>query len=159
MKTTINAYWNNLNERERWVLGSGVISCIFYLFYLVAYSPLTTAVHNKSQQLIEKQETLRWMQQVRLDYKVKKNPQLLTSSKLLTVLADEMNATSFKRFTYQLQQTGVSDIQLVFDQVPYNPFIAWLWSFSEKYTISIKQLMIERTDTPGIVKIMMVIAN
>lgn len=157
MKASIKAYWTNLNERERLILGLGIIFCTFYLFYLLMYSPLTNAVHSKSQQLLEKQETLVWMQQVRHQHKNKKSPEVLTSSKLLTVMADQLNGTSFKQFPYQLQQTGVSDIQLVFDRVPYNAFIGWLWSMSEKYTVSIKQLSIERTDTPGVVKLALVI--
>lgn len=159
MKSSVKAYLVSLNQRERWMLGIGVIFCIFYLFYLLIYSPLINAVHDKSQQFVEKQETLVWMQEVRQQYKNKKAPQALTSSKLLTVLADQLNKTSFKSFPYQLQQTGVSDIQLVFDQVPYNAFIAWLWSISEKYAISIKQLSVDRTDTPGVVKLVMVIAT
>ena len=158
MKVMIKNYWSNLNERERWILGSGVVFCVCYLFYLLVYAPLINAVHNKSQQLIENQETLVWMQQVHQQFKVKKKPQVLTSSKLLSVLAEKLNVTSFKHFPYQLQQTGVSDIQLVFEQVPFNPFIAWLYSLSEQYAISIKQLNIERTDTPGEVKLMLVIA-
>ena len=155
----MNVYWSNLNERERWILSLGALFCVLYLFYLLIYSPLTSAVHDKSQQLAEKQETLVWMQHVRQQYKIKKAPETLTSSKLLTVLAEQLNATSFKQFPYQLQQTGASDIQLIFEKVPYNAFMSWLWSINEKYTISIKQLNAERTDTPGVVKLMIVIAT
>ena len=159
MKASAKIYWSNLNERERWTLGLGVVFCVFYMFYLLIYAPLANAVHNKSQLLIEKQETLAWMQQVRLEHKANKAPQTLTSSKLLTVLADQLNTTSFKQFPYHLQQTGVSDIQLIFDEVPYNAFIAWVWSVNEKYTISIKQLNIEHTDVPGVVKLTIIIAT
>ena len=155
----MNVYWSNLNERERWILSLGALFCVLYLFYLLIYSPLASAVHDKSQQLAEKQETLVWMQHVRQQYKIKKAPETLTSSKLLTVLAEQLNATSFKQFPYQLQQTGASDIQLIFEKVPYNAFMSWLWSINEKYTISIKQLNAERTDTPGVVKLMIVIAT
>ena len=155
----MKAYWDNLSERERWTLGVGALLCFLYLFYLLLYSPLATAVHNKSQQLTEKQETLVWMQQVRQQHKTKKAPQTLTSSKLLTVLAEQLNTTSFKQFPYQLQQIGGSDIQLLFDKVPYNAFMTWLWSVNDKYTISIKQLNVERTDSPGVVKLMIVIAT
>ncbi len=155
----MKAYWSNLSERDRWALGTGGVFCVVYLFYLLVYSPLTTAVHNKSQQLVEKQETLEWMQKVRVLHKTKKVPQTITSSKLLTVLADQLNTTAFKPFPYQLQQTGVSDIQLSFDHVPYNAFVNWLGSMNEKYTIVIKQLNIERTDTPGVVKLMIIIAT
>ncbi len=64
----------------------------------------------------------------------------------------------FKHFSYQLQQTGVSDIQLVFEQVPFNPFMIWLWSFNEKYPISITQLSVDLTETPGVVKLTLIIA-
>lgn len=47
-------YWNNLNERERWMVGIATVCVIFYLFYLFIYSPLTTAVATKFQQLQEK---------------------------------------------------------------------------------------------------------
>ena len=154
----MRAYWDNLNERERWMLGSGVVICFCYLLYLLIFSPLFNAVHKKSQQLVEKQETLVWMQQVRTQ-KIKKAPLSLSTSKLLTVLADRLNQTSFKQYPYQLQQTGVSDIQLVFDQVPYNPFVSWLWDINEQYAIAIKQLIIDRTETAGVVKLIIVIAT
>lgn len=151
----MKVYWSHLTERERWAVGIGVICCFVYLVYLLFYSPLTNAVRSKSQQLAEKRETLEWMQQ---QHKTEKTPQTLTSSKLLTVLADQLNTISFKHFPYHLQQTGASDIQLTFDKVPYNAFMAWMWSINDHYTISIKQLNVERTDTPGIVKLMIVIA-
>ena len=155
----MKVYWSNLNERERWIVGLGVVFCAIYMFYLLFYAPLASAVRYKSQQLAEKQETLVWMQQVHQQHTAKKAPQSLTSSKLLTVLAEQLNTTSFKRFPYQLQQTGASDIQLIFDKVPYNAFMAWVWSVNEKYTISIKQLNVERTASPGIVKLMIIIAS
>lgn len=159
MKTQMKNYWSSLNDRERLTLGLGVVFCICYLFYLLVYAPLTRAVNNASARLSEKKETLQWMQEVRQEYKVKKMPQVLTSSKLLTVLADSLNKTSFKQFPYQLQQTGVSDIQLVFEQVPYNAFIVWLWNMSERYIIVIKQLNIEKTETAGVVKLSLIITG
>ena len=159
MKTSLKIYWGNLNERERITLSLGIIFCVGYLFYLLVYSPLTSVVHNKSMTLLEKQETYAWMQQVRLQYQLKKPPKVLTSSNLLTVLALQLKSTSLSQFPYQLQQTGAKDIQLIFEQVPYNAFIAWIWSINEKYTLTIQQLNVERTDTPGVVKLTIVIAT
>lgn len=152
------AYWNNLNERERWILGSGTLFCIIYLFYLLLYAPLTRAVHEKSHQLIEKQSTYAWMQQVREQYKTQKTQASLTSSQLLTVLAEQLNHSSFKQYPYHLQQTAVNDIQLAFDNVPYNAFMSWLWMINEKYLISIKQFNVEHTEVQGVVKLMMVVS-
>ncbi|WP_133128016.1 type II secretion system protein GspM [Legionella nagasakiensis] len=153
----MNTYWNNLNDRERWTLGLGGLVCFFYLFYLLFYSPLTNAVKEKSQQIAEKKETLAWMQQVRMQYKAGKVPEALSNTQLLTLLANQLNHTSFQQFPYQLQQTGVGDIQLSFAQVPFNPFLQWLWSLNKNYAISMKQLSVERGDAQGVVKMQVVI--
>ena len=157
----IKAYWGTLNERDRRMLVIGTIVCVVYLFYLLIYAPVTRAVQNKSKQLIEKQETLVWMQHVRTSeqLKTKKVAQSLTSSQLLTVIAEQLSRTTFKQYRYQLQQTGVSDIQLSFDKVPYNAFMAWVWSINQKYTVIIKQLNVDRTDVSGVVKLTIMIAT
>ena len=159
MKASLKSYWGNLNERDRITLSVGIIVCGAYLLYLLIYSPLANAVHNKSNELLEKRETYAWMQQVRSHFQLKQPPKVLSSSKLLTVLAIELKSTSFKQFPYQLQQTGASDIQLSFEQVPYAAFVAWIGSINKKYTITIQQLNVDRTPTPGVVKLMMVIAT
>ena len=101
------------------------------------------------------------MQHVRTSeqLKTKKVAQSLTSSQLLTVIAEQLSRTTFKQYRYQLQQTGVSDIQLSFDKVPYNAFMAWVWSINQKYTVIIKQLNVDRTDVSGVVKLTIMIAT
>lgn len=140
------------------MVGFGVLFCFCYLFYLLFYAPLVRGVHEKSLQLVEKQETLIWMRQVRQRHQVTKAPEVLSNAQLLTLLATQLQTTSFQRFPYQLQQTGVGDIQLSFEQVPFNSFITWLWTINQKYAISIKQFSAERTDSPGIVKMLIVLA-
>ncbi len=157
MKDALKAYWNNLNDRERWMLGSGGVCCFFLLYYALLYAPLTDSVKEKSQQLKEKEETLVWMQKARSQYKRGTPAQALGSSQLLSVLANQLKSASFHGFSYQLQQTGAGDIQLSFDQVPYNPFVSWLWSVSQRYAFSIRQFNAERTGTPGVVKVLVTI--
>lgn len=152
-------YWNGLNHREQWMLGFGGVFCFFLLLYLLLFAPLNKAVHDKSQQLVEKQKTYVWMQQARLQHGTAKVHQVLSNGKLLTVLASQLKSTSFHRLPYQLQQTGAGDLQLSFDLVPYNAFMTWLWSFNQQYAFSIKQFSAERTDTPGVVKIMLTITH
>lgn len=153
----MKTYWNNLNDRERLMLAvGGVIGCLF-LLYLLILAPLMNAVRDKSQQLAEKQQTLAWMQQVHHQHTSIKARQVLSNSELLTVLAKQLGSTSFHRMPYQLQQTGVGDIELSFDNVPYNAFISWLWSIRKTYQFNIKQLNAERTKVPGVVKLALII--
>jgi general secretion pathway protein M len=153
----VKAYWANLSDRDRWTLSIGIIFCVLYLFYLLIYAPIVHAVHQKSQQLIEKQETLLWMQNIQKEYKARKKPEALSSGQLLSVLAEQLGNTSFKQYPYQLQQIAANDIQLSFDKVPFNSVMQWLWSINEKYTISIKRLNVDHTDTAGVVKLTVVL--
>ncbi|VEG90644.1 type II secretion system protein GspM [Legionella spiritensis] len=154
----MNSYWQNLNERERWMVGVALITVTAYLFYLFIYSPLTSAVATKSKLLTEKKETLLWMQGIHQQPHTGKSPESITDSKLLTVIASQLGAGSLGKFPYQLQQTGAGDIQLSFEKVPYTHILKWLWSLTTLYTVSIKQVHIERTQTPGVIKLTLVIA-
>ncbi|MCX7117056.1 MAG: type II secretion system protein M [Legionellales bacterium] len=155
----MKTYWDQLNERERWALGIGVVITVLYVFYLWIYAPLTRAVAYQQQQLLIKQETLIWMQKARLQFQPKKVVKTVSSSQLLTILAIQLNATSFKSYAYQLQQTGSHDIQLSFDKVPYNEFLLWLHKLSETYAVTIKQMTIQGANAPGLVKLLVVLAT
>ena len=152
------AQWKNLNEREKWSVALGGIFCGVYLFYLTIYSPLTRAVASKEQQLQEKRETLAWMQKIQQQYR-QTNPvtKKINNSKLLSLIATELSKSTFKTFTYQMQQTGAGDIQISFETVPYNAFITWLWEITHQYTIRLKELHIEHSATPGLVKLNLLI--
>ncbi len=150
-------YWSNLTERERWIAAIGSVCVLIYLFYLLIYSPLSNSVNEKSQLLIEKQETLAWMELVRQQPKNLKKSEALSNTKLLALIGNQLSDKTFRQFPYQLQQTGPGDIQLSFDRVPYKQFLSWLWSLSNDYRITLKQFTADRTETPGVVKLLIVI--
>ena len=157
MKARVIAYWDELSERDRKVLVVGGVVCFFYLFYALLYAPLAHAVDDSRAQIIEKQATLAWMKQVRPQAHHGKAAEVLDAAQLLTVLSNQLATTSFRHFKYQLQQAGPKEIQLTFDNVPYNASITWLSTVSQRYAFSIKQLNVERTDKSGVVKLMLVI--
>lgn len=155
----ITSYWNNLQERERWMLVLGSLLAMLYLFYLLIYSPLSTAVDRKGKELIEKTETLAWMQQVSQQANTKKPLQKISNARLLALMSEQLNKNQdFHLFPYQLQQTGSGELQLSFDKVPFNLFLSWLWSLKENYDLGLKQFVVEKTETPGVVKLLVVIA-
>jgi general secretion pathway protein M len=153
----MNAYWAQLNERERWMVVIGGIVCGVLLFYMLLIAPLKQSVVEKKQQLLEKQDTLAWISQAQSQHQHKQSPKILSSSNLLTVLAQQLNASLFRQWPYQLQQNGVGDIELSFDAVPYNQWLNWLWSVRQTYQFSIQQLNVERTKLPGVVKLSIII--
>lgn len=145
-------YWQQLSEKDRWVSILGLICLVIYLFYLFVYSPLTTAVSNKSNQLQEKIETLNWMQTLESPRSATKNLQKINTSKLLALIATQLAPNPYQAFPYQLQQIGADNIQLSFQKVPYSLIMKWLWDLTTHYTVNLKEITIVRTDVSGSVK-------
>ncbi|MDI9817574.1 MULTISPECIES: type II secretion system protein GspM [unclassified Legionella] len=152
-------HWNNLNVRERWMVIITAVFLLSYLFYLLIYSPLTTAINTHSAQLTEKQETLAWMEKIRQQPKNHRAPQTISNTKLLALIDSQLTSGVLRQFPYQMQQTSSGEIQLSFEKVPFSQFVFWLWTLSRDYALSIKQINTENTETPGIVKLMIIIAT
>jgi general secretion pathway protein M len=155
----VKSYWNSLNERERWMVIIAAVSVFIYLYYLALYAPLSDSVALKSDQLVEKTETLAWMNKVRHQDHSSKTKQTVSNSQLLTLLATQLKDNKTLKFPYQLQQTGSGDIQLTFDAVPFTLFMKWLAKINEKYTLTLKQLDVQQTETPGVAKLMIIISG
>lgn len=155
----MKAYLNTLNEREKWMVIVAGLSLFIYSYYLLLYAPLSNKVNQKSTQLIEKIETLEWMKQVKTQKYSSKRKQTVDNSQLLTILASQLKNNRALKFPYQLQQTGSGDIQLTFDTVPFQRFIQWLSKINEEYSINIKQFDVERTQTPGVTRLMIILST
>lgn len=150
-------YWQSLQDRERLMVIIAALVICSYLFYLLIYSSLYQAEHSNSLQLKEKKETLLWMQTVRTNQLQKKTPQQITSIKLLALISNQLHDVSLASFPYQLQQSNIGDIQLSFDKVAFNPFIFWLWTLTNNYSIEIKRFVAEQTETQGLTKLSLTI--
>jgi general secretion pathway protein M len=154
----MKSYLSSLNEREKWmVIGAGL--CIFiYVYYLLLYSPLASKVEERKTQLIEKTATLQWMNKVKQQNHKTTVKKSLDNGQLLTLLATQLKSSPTLKFSYRLQQTSSGDVQLSFEQVPFNLFIEWLSSINSKYLISVKQFDVNKTATPGITQLMIVLS-
>ena len=152
----MKAYWQQLNEREQMAVVLAGVCVVMYLLYACVYAPLSAAVMNGQKQLIEKQQTLTWMQRVQQQNREEKKPQTVSGGSLLSILTNVLHHTSFHRFPYQLSQTASGEIQLQFDAVPYNAFMAWLQTQTSRYTMTIKSMDLNKTDVPGVVKVSVV---
>lgn len=138
----------NLKERDRIALVVGIGFLTVYLFYLLVYAPITHNLMVKRSQLIDKRATLAYMKQAK-NIDVKKL-NTVSTSQLLTLIANQLHHDSYHSYPYQLQQTNKGEIQLHFDNIPYKKFLLWLWELHEHYLVSINQLTIKRTAAAGI---------
>lgn len=156
--TRVQEFWQHLSDRDRAVLGVGIICCILFIFYSLCYSPLMTAVEKKTSQFTEQAATLTWMQSAQVQYKSAASTEKINRAQLLTVVAKQLNTGELQQFTYQLQQTATQDIELSFERVPFNIFVQWLWHINQKYPFIIKMCKVENTNIQGVVKLNLVLS-
>ena len=155
MKMHLVHFWSNLSERDKLVLSIGGAICCVYLLYLLIFSPLRHAVDTRANQWIEKTETLAWM---RSQAKTKQSPKQ-AGSNLLLIFSKQLKSATFAHFHSQLQQAGENRVQLSFEEVPYADFLKWLRLLNEQYFMAITELSVVRSETPGVVKLRVVVEN
>ena len=157
MKAWWTQFWDGLNERERRAACVGDIGVLLYLAYVI-YAALHQSVLDRTAELKEKKETLAWMRVAQTRFTPqKKGPTVLDGSKGLTVFSEALKKTAFHESPYQLQQVADGTLQLSFDSVPYHAFLHWLWQMSTRYTMVVKTFNAEQTDTPGMVRLTIII--
>lgn len=149
--------WTNLNERERLLAILAALCLFIFLIYQFIYSPIIALNASKTEELKEKSATLSWMQDTKQKTQALGKEKLITSGRLLGIIATELNKKPFSTLPHQIQQTSQGGIQITFDTVPFSAFLIWLWSIENTYIITIKQLDASRTPTAGVVKIMVII--
>ncbi len=155
----MKSYLNNLNERERRMVFTALLVVVAYIYYALLYTPLAQGVEEKKRLLQEKVVTLAWMKKVQLQHVSTQKKQSIDNSQLLTLIANQLKNDTTLQFPYKLQQTSSGEIQLSYDKVPFNLFIEWLAKINERYYINVKQLSANKTTTPGITQIMLVISS
>ena len=151
--------WQQINERDRYVLIGGILFLLIVLIDLFIVSPLFSSIEFKQRTIIEKRSTLEWMSHLPRGTPLKSTNTTKNPTQILTLISQQLSASVFKSEHYQLQQLGNQDIQLSFDQVPYTQFVAWLWVFTEQNQLSIRQLNIERTNVVGAVKLQVILQD
>jgi general secretion pathway protein M len=152
----VKDYINSLNERERWMVIGGGLCLALYLFYMLIYAPLSNKVAERSAQLTEKMATLDWMKKIKQQGPLGAKKQNVEPSKLLNLVATQLKMMDSIKLPYQLQQTSSGDVQLSFEEVPFNLFLNWLAELNKKYNISIKQFEATQTKTAGVTHILVI---
>jgi general secretion pathway protein M len=149
----MKAQWQQLNEREQLavVIASGCL--LIYLLYALLFSPLLDKVSIARKHWHEKNNTLIWLRHAQQNYSPNHQPQKVAAGNLLSLLTSVLKQASFHHFSYQLAQTSSGEIQLNFEEVPYNAFMTWLREQTSRYTLSIKNMEVTKTTVSGVVKV------
>jgi general secretion pathway protein M len=155
-------WWNNLALREKQMVSLGAVILGALLIYLLLWSPLDNAVSNLRNEIHHNQELLTWMMDAdkRLQNLAKsgqpKQPAAVSGS-LLSIVQKQINRTSLVSSLSQMHQTDSDSVQLTFQKVEFDKLISWLIELTRDQGITITQMTVTPSPTPGVVAVDLVL--
>ena len=155
LKPLLN-YWDKYSQREQYIIiAAGIFLSIIFIYNFI-YAPIKTNYSSKSAQIIEKQDSLIFMQQVMPFFK-QDTAKFIHPTELMALIQQELTGNEFHAFKSTINQVNLSDVEINFSQVPFNLFLKWLWDLNQRYQFQIKNLDASNLETAGICQLRVVI--
>lgn len=152
----IQAWWDNLQARERMFVLVAAIVVFGFLAYNLTWAPLATARDDKLQQVQNKRELLAWMQtksgevkQLRLT-----NPNLLSSSRdrsLLAVVDSTAKQLGLGQSIKRIEPSGKESVNLWIEDMPFDSLMILLGQLDKRDNIRVTEASLSNQDGPGLI--------
>lgn len=151
-------WWGRLNDREQTVMITGAIIIAIVLVYSYVWSPLTGTVIKQRQALLQKQQTLIFMQQAIIKLQAQPTTKSIKHYKidandLLTTIDTALTDNQLKSYVSQFKQPESGKAIVNFDAVPFDDVYQWLTKLWQQYQIKVLQLNLTPLAKPGLVKL------
>ena len=150
-------WWYNLQTREQNYVLIAVVVLILFLFYSLAWSPLTQARDVKRMHVENNQELLSWMKTKSTEIKQLKltNPNLLKSDSkrsLLAIVDSLANRLGLRSAIKQIQPDGPHAATVYMDEIDFDALATMLGQLDKNSNVKVREATITKLDKPGIVK-------
>lgn len=143
----MQAWWQQLESRERiMVLIGGIITALI-LYYGVILKPLMDN-HEKNVQLIEQRENdLAWMKSAAKQIKANGNSiSVDTSRSVLAITDGTAKQFQMKPFIRSVKPEGSTIVNLDVTSAPYTTMMRWLAHMEKQFGLTVMRLRIQNTD-------------
>ncbi len=155
-------WWINLGLREKQWLTLGGIFIIFFLFYEIFWSPISSHNDTLRTEIDSNQKLLTWMQQAdqhihAIQDLLQKSHTTKSSAALLSLLQKEINQSPFVNQLGQLSQVENNAVQVTFQKVNFDQFIKWLTALWKKESINVSKISITPSGGMGVVDVTVVV--
>ena len=145
----IKEWYNGLEENEqKIVVFAGVFFSVVILFFGLI-KPVNDKVSKLGMSVKTKQETIaQWRKDLPKIMSSRGQVSSSGSQKLSSVVT-----SSTRRFNLRVsrvQEKGVNEIQVWFDNVPFNDFARWVADLNNRYKVSVASVNVRSKDRNGI---------
>ncbi len=149
----IKEWYNGLDERDQQIALYASIGLFLFIIYFGLLDPLNQSVTKMEMKVESQQKTVDWMKrQVSL---IRGNNGKSSSSGSQLPLATVVNNTtrSYALPVSRRDSKSPNEMQVWFDNVPFNSFLRWASEIKSKYDVKIITVNIRSRDRDGIASI------
>lgn len=147
-------WFNHLEKRKQYLLVVGLVVVVFYLVYGVFYSGLINSRDDLIKRNIADTKTLIWMNETVQAIKSLRGSTggVGLSDKSLSQLS-ELGAKRADVRIGRFQPKGDTEAQVWFDDVEFDKLVNYLACLELDYGLTIDELSINSSNTPGMVNV------
>ena len=148
-------WWNNLSERERWIVGGGGTLTLLFLLYALVWHPFHTNLLNLRQTVAAQRQDLAWMRQAALEVKrLSASPVTATARQgnpqsLLTLVDQTARAAGLGPVMKRIEPQGEDKLRVQFEQVNFDQLVRWLGSLEQEYGVTSASVSLDRQAEAG----------
>ena len=151
MKALLDKF-QQLTEREKWLVSISAVLIIIAIFYWLVWSPLSSSVDTQRSAVESKRADIVWIQQNALKA-IQLRSGANTNAQFTGSLPQAVNQTANRlQIAISRMQPQGEELKVWVDQAPFNDVVSWLQAMENK-GIRIITVDLAEADAPGLVKV------
>lgn len=150
MKQQIINWWASLQPREQRLVSVASVAVVIGAFYWLIWQPLHQANERQQQKVQAAQRQLTELQQALPQLKASGGAKVRSSGSLSQIISNSARSAGVSVSRMQPQN---EQLTLVLDDLSFEQLLGWLHSLQYQHGITVINLDVANTDTPGIVRV------
>lgn len=145
----IKLWYAQLDEREQKIVQGGVALLIFFIVFFGMFKPLYDSVSTMQKRVESRQSSVnKWKEAMPIILANRGQISAPGENRTLSFIVTS-TTRSFNLRVSRVQEKGVEEIQVWFDNVSFNDFVSWIADIQEKYSVKIASVNIRGKDRDG----------
>ena len=152
-------WWTSLQDRERWLFGTGTVLALGLSLYALVWSPFLQDLHQLRRGVAEQRAELVWMRAAAREIKRLENstsdPQLPEHEdegrSLLTLVDQTARAAGLNQAMRRVEPQGNEKVTVHLEQASFDTLARWLVQLTRGHAIETVNALVDRQAASGLV--------
>lgn len=147
-------WWQNLEQRERWILTAGGVVVMLAILYLLVWEPVSKGVTNLQRDVQGRRGTLQWMQTASgevatLNATARPRGRGLGGRSLLSVVDQSARRSQLGPALKRVEPEGKNKVRVWLENVPFDSVVSWIGRMDNRYGVVVDSIRVERQKEAG----------